>query len=81
MNGADDCVFHFRGQSSLESAVNEMWKLCKGWGKLKMGSGYTVGSEEFGSDFQHEGSGGNPVTTGELPEISTSAQALLLLLV
>jgi hypothetical protein len=51
MNGAEDCVFHFLVQSSMESAVNEMWKLCKGWGKSKMGSGYTVGSEEFGNDF------------------------------
>jgi hypothetical protein len=51
MNGADDCVFHFTVQSSLEPAVNEMWKLCKGWEKSKTGPGFRVGSEEFGSDF------------------------------
>ena len=58
-----------------------MWKLCKVGEKSKTGLRSARGSEEFRTDFSHEGWGGKTVTTGKLQEISTSAQGLLLLLV
>jgi len=61
--------------------VNGLWKVCKAGQESETGPGYGSESEEFGTDFQHEGTGGNPVTTGELSKISTSAKCLLLLLV
>ncbi len=81
MNRAREGVFHFAVRSSLTTAVNQMWKVCKSGGKLESGLRCASGSEELGTDFSHEGWGGNTVTTGRLQEISTSAQGLLLLLV
>ena len=61
--------------------MNVMWKLCRAGTKSETRSRFTTVSEEFGTDFSHEGYDGNPVTTGELPPFSTSANHLLLLLV
>jgi len=81
MNRGLHGVFHSAVQSYFAVAVNAMWKLCKAGKKLGARPRYGTGSEKFGTDFSHEGSGGNPVTTGELARFSTSARGLLLLLV
>jgi hypothetical protein len=51
MNRALDGVFHFAMQSSSQTAVNEMWKLCKARQESEPGANYSRGSEANGTDF------------------------------
>jgi len=81
MNRGDEYVFHSAVESSFAVAVNRMWKLCKAGDKSPGGASYGGESAEFGTNFKHQGSGGNLVRTGELAQFSTSAKSLLLLLV
>ena len=81
MNCGCDSDFHDPTEFRIEPAVNEMWKLCKGWDESRKQGSYGSSSEEYGTDFQHEGWGGNRLRTGRLRGISTSANRLLLLLV
>ena len=46
-----DASFPLCVQSSLECAVNEMWKLCKAGMESDSRLSYTAGSAEFGTDF------------------------------
>ena len=72
---------HCAEQSSFSRAVNELWKLCKGEGKRQKRKSCSEVSAAFGTDFSHEGTIPKVVTMGRLPKFSTSARALLLLLV
>jgi hypothetical protein len=67
--------------SSFRSVVHAMWKLCKAERKRAKQLRFRSCSEKTGSDFPHERLPGNPVKAGQLFAISTSPQALRLLLV
>ncbi len=74
-------VLHQARQSSFLITVNEMWKLCNGWGNWQMRKSCCEVSAKFGTDFSHEGTIPNAVTMGRLRKFSTSPTGLLLLLV
>lgn len=44
-------LFHHSFQSSFAKPVNEMWKLCNTGTKSHLEPGFTIWSEEFGTDF------------------------------